>query len=97
MAHNFLESMRFFDRDRIPKQKVQRLEKVIRETSRFKDIGLASRAAIPLGMWISALLDYHKVITAVEPLKEKLRVAEETLLNVSNSISGKNDHFARTD
>lgn len=88
MAHNFLESLQFFDRDHIPKPKVRRLQRVVDETNRFDSIGSASKAAVPLGMWLNALLDYHKVTIAVEPLKERLKVAEETLINVSSACFG---------
>lgn len=93
IAHNFLESLKFFDRDHIPRQKVRRLEKVTEETDRFKNIGTASSAAVPLGMWVCALLDYHRVTLVVEPLKAKLKAANETLINVSCCMSLHDNHM----
>lgn len=85
MTHNFLESLKFFDRDTIPIDKVHKLEEMVNQTMRFEGVRCVSGAAVPIGMWLSALVDYHKVMMAVEPLRTKLRVAEETLINVNNS------------
>lgn len=82
MTQNFVESLQFFDRDHISKHKVERLEKVLKTTSRFQGIAATSKAVVPLGTWLGALVDYHKVTVAVEPLKKRLKTAEETLINV---------------
>jgi hypothetical protein len=83
MMDNFLVSLKFYDRDHLSKSKVRRLEQIIRENSQFAGIETVSRAAVPLTMWLKALLNYHGVIMAVEPLKKELKTAEETLTNVS--------------
>ena len=82
MTNNFLESLNFFDRDHISKSKVQKLEKIIMLTAKFQGIEHSSKAAVPLGMWLSALVDYYRVSVTLEPLKKELKVAETTLTNV---------------
>lgn len=87
MTRRFLESLRFYDRDHIPENKVFRLRKILRRSARFKGIECGSTAVRPLSMWVNALLAYHDVMVIVEPLKEKLKLAEETLANVSLLVS----------
>ena len=84
MTNNFLESLKFFDRDHVSKSKVQKLEKVVRSTSKFEGIENSSKAAVPLSLWLCALVDYYRVSIILEPLKKELRVAETTLTNVCN-------------
>ena len=88
MTEKFVDSLQFYDRDHLPKYKVHRLEKILRDNSQFKGIGRISRAAVPLTTWLKALLDYHKVIIAVDPLKKEHKTAEETLTNVRNGGEG---------
>lgn len=82
MTENFCVSLQFYDRDHLPKYKVHRLRKILLDNSQFEGIGDISKAAVPLTTWLRALLDYHNVIIAVEPLKKEHKTAEETLTNV---------------
>ena len=82
MTSKFLESLRFFDRDNVPGHKVRKLEKMIGESTNFGSITYGSKATEPLSRWLHALVDYHKVTMATEPLKKKLTLAEGTLTNV---------------
>ena len=86
MTRRFLESLKFYDRDHIPEDKVRRLRMVLRRSARFKGIECGSNAVHPLSMWVNALLEYHDVMVIVEPLKAKLKLAEETLANVRRSL-----------
>ncbi len=83
MSHKFMESLRFFDRDNVPKRKLHQLEKMLERSAKLDVIQEGSKAAVPLSMWLHALIDYHKSKSAVEPFKIKLIEAEKTLKNVN--------------
>lgn len=82
MTRRFLESLRFYDRDHIPEQKVHQLKKTLAKNMNFETLEHGSKAVRSLCMWTNALLAYHKIMKVVEPLKSKLKVAEQTLANV---------------
>ncbi len=83
MTRRFLESLRFYDRDNIPEQKVRILKKIVAKNMKFEGLEYGSKAVRPLCTWINALLAYHSVMKIVEPLKAKHKLAEQTLANVS--------------
>ena len=63
--------------------KLRRLEKMIDKSSKFEDMEHASQAIVPLCTWLTALVDYHYAKMAVQPYKDRLAVAEKTLMDVS--------------
>ncbi len=87
LSQNFFESLKFFDRDNVPKRKLKTLEKMITKNSDLGLIEHGSKAAVPLHMWVKALVDYHKAKMAVQPSREELAEAERTLGDVS--LTGK--------
>ena len=66
----------------MPVSKLRRLEKMIDRNSKFEDMGQGSRAIVPLCMWLIALVDYHYTKMAIQPYKDRLVEAEETLMEV---------------
>ena len=85
LSPNFFVSLRFFDKDNVPKRKLQRLERMIDKSSKFELLGHGSQAVVSLCMWLNALVDYHHAKMAVQPFREQLAEAEKTLMDVSNS------------
>lgn len=83
LSQNFFESLRFFDRDNVPRRKLKALEKMIVKNSDLESVEHGSRAAVPLHMWITALVDYHKAKVAVQPSRVRLANAERTREDVS--------------
>lgn len=83
LSPNFFENLRFFDKDNVPKRKLQQLEKMIIKHSKFEAFGVGSFAVVSLCSWLNALIDYHHAKMAVQPFREKLAEAERTLLEVS--------------
>ena len=83
LSQNFFESLKFFDRDNVPRHKLSQLEKIIVRGSPFAEVEHGSRAVVPLRQWVSALVDYHQAKRAVQPFRERLTLAENTLMEVS--------------
>ncbi len=87
LSPNFFENLKFFDKDNIPKQKLQRLSKMIKKYSKFEAVSAGSQAVVPLCSWFNALIDYHHAKMIVQPFRESLAGAEKTLFEVSDSYS----------
>ena len=82
LSHNFFESLRFFDRDNVPKHKLQKLEKMVTKRSELVSVQHGSRAVVPICLWVEALVDYHKAKMVVQPYRERLTEAERILMDV---------------
>ena len=82
LSHNFFESLRFFDRDNVPKHKLQKLEKMVTKRSELVSVQHGSRAVVPICLWVEALVDYHKAKMVVEPYRDRLTEAEGILMDV---------------
>ena len=83
LSHNFFESLKFFDRDHVPRSKLSKLKKMIVHSSKFEALEQGSKAVVPLCMWLTALVDYHQAKMSVQPFRKKLAEAERTLMDVS--------------
>uniref|UniRef100_A0A1X7TIU7 AAA+ ATPase domain-containing protein n=2 Tax=Amphimedon queenslandica TaxID=400682 RepID=A0A1X7TIU7_AMPQE len=81
LSQHFFESLKFFDKDGVPKSKLRKLEKLLvdQEKMSIEVLADASQAIVPLVLWITALVDYRKTRSILEPFKEKLQRAENTL------------------
>ena len=82
LSHNFFESLRFFDRDNVPRHKLQKLERIIAKKSELTSVERGSHAVVPICLWVQALVDYHRAKMVVQPYRERLAEAERTLLDV---------------
>lgn len=85
LSRNFFESLRFFDRDNVPVHKLHKLEKMVIKKTSLDSVEYGSKAAVPLCMWLAALVDYHKTKMVVQPFRDRLAEAEKTLIEVSGS------------
>ncbi len=83
LSRNFFESLKFFDRDNVPKRKLKTLERMFTKNHDLELVEHGSKAVVPLHMWVTALVDYHRAKMAVQPSKRKLADAERTLVDVS--------------
>ena len=84
LSQNFFESLRFFDKDHVSQSKLKWLHKKLEGHRNISPclVGQASRAVVPLLMWLVALLDYHKLKQEMAPDQQKLDLAEKTLAQV---------------
>ena len=84
LSQNFFESLRFFDKDNVSSSKLRWLEKRLegKEKLSLAYVGQASRAAVPLLMWLVALLDYRRTTQELKPHKLKQEEAERVLRQV---------------
>ena len=89
LTQNFFESLRFFDKDNVSPSKLRCLEKRLegREKMSPTQVGQASQAAVPLLMWLVALLDYRKMTEKLRPHQKKQEEAEQILMKVYLSPS----------
>ena len=79
MSHKFIDSLKFFDRDKLPVVKLRKLKCAIYECIDPEALKAGSKAILPIYKWLNALVDYHLIMKKIEPLKRKLKVAEDTL------------------
>ena len=66
--------------------KIQRLERVIGKTSGFEGLEEGSKGIVPLCNWLVALVNYHKTKMVVEPLRQKLKRADDIRLEVRTAM-----------
>ena len=82
MSHKFIDNLKFFDRDNLSRQKLRKLEKSVYKTVDAKTLEAGSKAILPIHKWLNALVDYHVIMETLDPLKKKLKDAEDTLAEV---------------
>jgi len=83
MSHKFIDSLKFFDRDKLSVVKLHNLKSAVYESINPDALKAGSKAILPIYKWLNALVDYHIIMKKIEPLKKKLKVAEDTLGEVS--------------
>ena len=59
---------------------------MITREQEFESVEHGSTAVVPLYKWVTALVDYHRARTVVQPYRKKLAEAEKTLVDVSLKI-----------
>ena len=85
LSKDFLKSLLFYDRDNLTKKKLRFLQKMIKQMPAKLDptvVGKASQAVVSICQWIQALVAYHTVNEMMEPHRNKLKLAEDTLMKV---------------
>ena len=83
LSQNFFESLLFFDKDCVSCGKLNRLKKTLEKCKTMPSVvGHASRAVVPILLWLVALLDYHKMREDMKPNQLKLELAEKALVQV---------------
>jgi hypothetical protein len=90
LSPNFFESLRFFDKDHVPRQKLRRLRAMLRSPSWKTDsLEHASKAVSSLALWVAALLDYHHARDVMKPSQEELAIAEGILTTAELTLVAK--------
>ena len=77
-----MDSLKFFDRDHVPRHKMRKLEKMIGNILPSDILKEGSKAVVSLNNWLKALVNYHKVMKSMEPVKKQLKEAEKKLTDV---------------
>ena len=89
LGKDFLKSLQFYDRDNLSKKKLRFLQKMIQQMPEKLDptvVGKASQAVVSICQWVQALVAYHAVNEMMEPHRNKLKLAEDTLMKVYTSL-----------
>ena len=84
----FLDSLFEFDKDNIAEAAIKKLAPYI-EDPNFTPTAISkvSKACTSICSWVRAMYKYHFVARAVEPKREKLRIANETLQNTLRQLN----------
>ena len=85
LSKDFLKSLQFYDRDNLTKKKLRFLQRMIQQMPEKLDpnvVGKGSQAVVSICQWIQALVAYHTVNQMMEPHRNKLKLAEDTLMKV---------------
>ena len=74
----FLESLLHFDKDNIPSRVIQKIQERVLSNENFdpEKVKQASAACEGLCKWISAIVEYDKVIKVVAPKRAALEEAQ---------------------
>nr|XP_042907190.1 dynein axonemal heavy chain 2 isoform X1 [Parasteatoda tepidariorum]XP_042907240.1 dynein axonemal heavy chain 2 isoform X1 [Parasteatoda tepidariorum] len=85
---NFLKQLMEFDRDNIPDDALDDLEKIIKKKE-FKPekVGKVSFAAKSLCLWVKAMYMYGRIYKKVKPKVERLRLVQEELSKLQKTLS----------
>eukprot|EP00981_Chlorochromonas_danica_P000077 scaffold30_cov166-Ochromonas_danica.AAC.10 len=89
---DFMDTLKAYDKDNIPPRIIKKVEKYYKDP-RFlpEEIKKQSSAAMCLCMWARAMVVYDRVAKAIEPKKQALREAEESLAKTMGELQAKKD------
>lgn len=86
MSHKFVDSLKFFDRDHVPRNKLRRLEEMVYSIVPSDVLQTGSKAVMSISKWLNALVDYHKIMKSMDPIRKQLKDAESTLTDVRTVV-----------
>lgn len=88
MFHKFRDSLKFFDRDHLSRDKLSRLEKMVGDIQPKKVLQTGSHAVISISQWLTALVKYHSVMRIMKPVRRQSMAAESSLNQVKRYYFG---------
>lgn len=87
---DFMDKLKDYDKDNIPPKIIKKVEKYYNDPRFVPDeIKKQSSAAMCLCMWVRAMVVYDKVAKNIEPKKQALREAEESLAATMSQLDTK--------
>jgi hypothetical protein len=94
----FLESLKSFDRNHIPRDSIALVRERYLHSSDFDPTSLrkVSIACEGLAKWVKAIDIYDRVINVVKPKREKLKSAEQELIYVMEKLEKKKKELQQT-
>ena len=74
-----LQKLQEFDKDNVPEPLVEKMTPMLKDPA-FSDAALknAGKAAIGIGSWIKAIIEYYNAMRIVKPKQAELKIAKET-------------------
>lgn len=87
---DFMDQLKAYDKDNIPPRIIKKVEKYYNDPRFIPDeVKKQSSAAMCLCMWVRAMVVYDRVAKNIEPKKQALREAEESLATTMNQLAVK--------
>ncbi|KAL7044814.1 hypothetical protein ACKWTF_002067 [Chironomus riparius] len=92
----FLDSLLHFDKDNIPSRVIQKVQERVLSNENFdpEKVKLASAACEGLCKWISAIVEYDKVIKVVAPKRAALEEAQANYNSAMSTLTAKKQQLA---